>query len=110
MLRLKIKGETMNGKEYTKAMMLPVGSAKSGVERLNEIGFEIRTEDEKVLVDNVMFGSNAEKMGIDFDQEILVLKTPSERLPKQLMYFPALALLALIYFVQRKRRDQLAVV
>ena len=105
MLRLKIKGETMMGKEYTKSMMLPVGSATSGVERLNEIGFEIRTEDEKILIDNVMFGSNAEKMGIDFDQEILMLKIPSERLPKQLMYFPALALLALIYFVQRKRRD-----
>jgi TRAP-type uncharacterized transport system fused permease subunit len=105
MLRLKIKGETMNGKEYTKSLMLPVGSAKSGVKRLNEIGFEIRTEDEKVLVDNVMFASNAEKMGIDFDQEILSLKIPSKRLPKQLMYFPALALLALIYFLQRKRRD-----
>jgi TRAP transporter 4TM/12TM fusion protein len=105
MLRLKIKGETMMGKEYTKSMMLPVGNAKSGVERLNEIGFEIRTEDEKVLIDNVMFGSNAEKMGIDFDQEVLVLKIPSERLSKQIMYFPALALLALIYFVQRKRRD-----
>ncbi len=105
MLRLKIKGETMNGKEYTKSLMLPVGSAKSGVERLTEIGFEIRTEDEKILVDNVMFGSKAEKMGIDFDQEILQLKIPSERLPKQLMYFPALALLTLIYFMQRKRRD-----
>jgi TRAP-type uncharacterized transport system fused permease subunit len=109
MLRLKIKGETMMGEEFTKSIMLPVGSAPSGVERLNEIGFEIRTEDEKILIDNVMFGSNAEKMGIDFDQEILVLKIPSKRLPKQLMYFPALALFALIYFVQRKRRDQLAV-
>ncbi|MBU8911056.1 MAG: TRAP transporter permease [Desulfobacterales bacterium] len=108
MLRLKIKGETMMGKEFTKSMMLPVGSAKSGVERLNEIGFEIRTEDNKVLIDNVMFGSNAEKMGIDFDQEILLLKIPSERLSKQFMYFPALALLALIFFVQRKRRDKLA--
>ncbi|MCP3872297.1 MAG: TRAP transporter permease [Desulfobacteraceae bacterium] len=108
MLRLKIKGETMNGKEYTKSLMLPVGSAKTGVERINEIGFEIRTEDEKVLVDNVMFGSNAEKMGIDFDQEILLLKIPSERLPKQLMYFPALVLLTLIYFLQRKRRDAIA--
>ena len=105
MLRLKIKGETMMGDEFTKSIMLPVGSAETGVERLNEIGFEIRTEDEKILIDNVMFGSNAEKMGIDFDQEILMLKIPSERLPKQLMYFPALALLALIYFVQRKRRD-----
>jgi len=88
MLRLKIKGENMNGEEYTKSLMLAVGNAESGSERLNEIGFEIRTEEAKILVDNVVFGSNAEKMGIDFDQEILVLKIPSKRLPRQLMYFP----------------------
>jgi TRAP transporter 4TM/12TM fusion protein len=103
MLRLTIKGENMDGEEYTKALMLPVGNAKSGQERLNEIGFEIRNEDEKILVDNVVFSSKAEKMGIDFDQEIMKINIPSERLPKQLMFLPALALLALIYVLQRKR-------
>jgi TRAP transporter 4TM/12TM fusion protein len=105
MLRLSIKGETMDGDEYTKALMLPVGDAKPGIERLNDIGFEIRNEDGKVLVDNVVFSSNAEKMGIDFDQEIVEIQIPSERMPKQIMFLPALALLALIYILQRKRRD-----
>ena len=109
LLRLKIKGENMDGDEYTKSMMLTVGTAKSGIERLDEIGFETRTEEGKVLVDNVVFGSNAEKMGIDFDQEILLVKMPSKRLPKQLMFIPALALLAMIYTMQRKRRDSLAI-
>ena len=108
MLRLKIKGENMKGKEYTKALMFTVGNAQNGVDRLNEIGFETRTEEGKVLVDNVVFSSNAEKMGIDFDQEILMVKIPSKRPSKQLMFIPALGLLALIYFVQRKRRDKLA--
>jgi len=107
MLRLNIKGETMNGDEYTKAMMFPVGAGKTGVERINDIGFETRNEDGKILVDNVVFSSNAEKMGIDFDQEILLIKIPSDRLPKQLMFIPALALLALVYSMQRKRRDTL---
>ena len=108
MLRLKVKGENMKGKEYTKALMFPVGDAKNGVDRLNEIGFEIRTEEGKILVDNVVFSSNAEKMGVDFDQEILMVKIPSKRPSKQLMFIPALVLLALIYYVQRKRRDKLA--
>ena len=108
MLRLKIKGENMKGKEFTKAMMLSVGNAKSGIERLSEIGFEVRTEDEKVLVDNVMFGSNAEKMGVDFDQEVILVQMPSKRPPKQLLYFPALGLLALIYVLQKRRRDGFA--
>ena len=108
MLRLKIKGENMKGKEYTKALMFTVGNAQNGVDRLNEIGFETRTEEGKVLVDNVVFSSNAEKMGIDFDQEILMVKIPSKRPSKQLMFIPALGLLALVFFVQRKRRDKLA--
>ena len=107
-LRLRIKGENMKGKEFTKAMMLSVGSAESGIERLSEIGFEVRTEDGKVLVDNVMFGSNAEKMGVDFDQEIQMVQMPSKRPPKQLLYFPALGLLALIYVLQKRRRDRFA--
>ena len=108
MLRLRVKGETMDGDPYTKALMLPVGQPGTAADRLNEIGFEVRNEDGKVLVDNVVFSSNAEKIGIDFDQEILVVKVLSDRLPKQLMFLPAFALLALIYVVQRKRRDALA--
>ena len=107
MLRLRVKGETMNGREFTKSMMLSVGSAPTGVERLNDIGFELREEEGKVLVDNVVFASKAEKMGVDFDQEILMVKLPSDRPPKQLMFFPALGLFGLIYWLQKRRRDQL---
>ena len=107
MLRLKIKGENMKGKEYTKSLMLPVGSAKTGADRLGEIGFEVRAEEGKVFVDNVIFASKAEKMGIDFDQEILMVKLPSKRPSKQLLFFPALGLLALIYWLQKRRRDTL---
>ncbi|MCP4722185.1 MAG: DUF3394 domain-containing protein, partial [Desulfobacteraceae bacterium] len=107
MLRMRIKGETMNGKEFTKSLMLTVGNAQTGIDRLGEIGFEIREEEGKVLVDNVMFGSKAEKMGVDFDQEILLVKMPSDRPPKQLMFFPALGLFALIYVLQKRRRDRL---
>ena len=107
MLRLEIKGETMNGDEYKKSLMLPVGSAPTGTERLNEIGFEVRTEDDKVLVDNVVFGSNAEKMGIDFDQEVLLVKMPADRLPKQIMFIPALALMGLVFMLQKKRKERL---
>ena len=106
MLRLKIRGESMEGEPYEKALMLPVGEGNTGSERLNEMGFEIRNEDGKVWVDNVVFSSNAEKMGIDFDQEILIVKTPADRLPKQLMFIPALALFVVIYGVQRRRKER----
>jgi TRAP transporter 4TM/12TM fusion protein len=104
MIRLVIKGETLNGEEFTKALMLPVGKEASPEDRLREVGFEVIEEDGKVIVDNIMFGSNAERMGIDFDQEIVTVMVETDRPPKQLMFFPALILLGLIYFLQKRRQ------
>jgi TRAP transporter 4TM/12TM fusion protein len=104
MIRLVIKGETLNGEEFTKALMLPVGKEASPEDRLREVGVEVIEDDGKVIVDNIMFGSNAERMGIDFDQEILTVMVETDRPPKQLMFFPALILLGLIYFLQKRRQ------
>lgn len=105
-LRLMLKGEKMNGDEFTKTIMLPVGDGATGAERLNAIGIETRAEDDKILVDNVVFSSPAEKAGVDFDQEILNLQIPTKRLPKQLMFIPALALYAFVFIIQRGRRKK----
>ena len=101
------KGEKLSGKEYTKTLMLQVGEEASGKERMEGIGIETREEDGKILVDNVVFSSQAEKAGIDFDQEILNIQMPSHRPPKQLMFIPALLLYALVWFVQRGRIKKL---
>jgi hypothetical protein len=103
LLRIMLKGEKDDGSEFTKTVMLPVGKSKTGVERLAEAGIETRNEESKILIDNVVFSSPAEKAGIDFDQEILNLQVPSKRLPKQLMFIPALLLLALVWFIQKGR-------
>jgi len=109
LLRIMLKGEKMDGTEFTKTVMLPVGNEKTGVERLTAIGLETRKEEGKVLIDNVVFSSAAEKAGMDFDQEILNLQVPAKRLPKQLMFIPALVLYALVWFVQRGRKKKLEV-
>ncbi|WP_022668479.1 TRAP transporter permease [Desulfospira joergensenii] len=110
MLRMDIRGEDLDGNEYAKALMLPVGPAGKGGERLNEIGFEVRVEGDRLLVDNVVFGSRAEKMGVDFDQEIVNVNMVAHRPPKQLMFIPALGVLVLIYLVQKKRKTGLETV
>jgi TRAP transporter 4TM/12TM fusion protein len=104
MIHLVIKGETMNGEAYTKALMLPVGKQGAPEDRLREVGFEVMEEDGKMIVNNMMFGSNAERMGIDFDQEIVSVMMEADRPPKQLMFIPALGLLGLIYFLQKRRQ------
>ncbi|MBW2634208.1 MAG: TRAP transporter permease, partial [Deltaproteobacteria bacterium] len=86
LLRVMIKGEKMNGSEFTKTVMLPVGDEKTASERLAAIGLETRNEEGKILIENVVFSSPAEKAGIDFDQEVLSIQMPAKRPPKQLMF------------------------
>jgi TRAP transporter 4TM/12TM fusion protein len=106
-LIIEVSGEDLKGRAYTKTLMLPVGDESTGAERLAAIGIETRNEAGKTLVDNVVFSSPAEKAGIDFDQEILNIKVPTRRPPKQLMFIPALGLIALVWFLQSGRRKKL---
>jgi hypothetical protein len=106
-LIIEVSGEDLRGNAYTKTLMLPVGDESTGAERLAAIGIETRNEEDKILVDNVVFASPAERAGIDFDQEILTIKVPTKRPPKQLVFIPALALLVLVWFLQRGRRKKL---
>jgi hypothetical protein len=106
-LRIMLKGEKMDGREFTKTVMLTVGDEKTGTERLAAIGLETRNEEGKILIDNVVFSSAAEKAGIDFDQEILNLQVPTKRLPKELMFIPAALLYAFVWFIQRNRKKKL---
>jgi TRAP transporter 4TM/12TM fusion protein len=108
MMRVSVKGETLEGNLVEKTVMLPMGAAGPGAQRLQEAGLETREEEGKVFVDNVVFGSAAEKAGLDFDWQILGIEVKTERLPKQLMFIPALALLALVALLQRGRRRAVA--
>jgi hypothetical protein len=74
---------------------------------LTAIGIETREEEGKILIENVVFSSAAEKAGMDFDQELLNIQVPTKRLPPQLMFIPALALYALVWFLQRGRKNKL---
>jgi TRAP transporter 4TM/12TM fusion protein len=102
-LRMTLKGEKLDGTEFTMVTMLPVGDEPSGDERIQAIGFETREEDGKILIDNVVFASAAEKAKVDFDQEVLNVQVPNPRPPKQLMFIPALVLLGFVGFLQRGR-------
>jgi TRAP transporter 4TM/12TM fusion protein len=105
-LRLMVKGEKMSGKEFTKTVMLTVGNEATAEDRLTGVGLETRVEENKVFIDNIVFASAAEKAGLDFDQEILNIQIPTKRLPKEIMYIPALVLYGLICLLQLKRRKK----
>jgi TRAP-type uncharacterized transport system fused permease subunit len=106
MLRIVVEGMTLDGKEVSKTVRLPLGPQTDGVARLQFAGIEVIEEDGRMLVDNVVFGSPAEKAGIDFDWEIKQVELPVETPDKQWMFIPALILLGGIVALQLRRRRE----
>ncbi len=106
-IRIRVVGEDLEGRSIDKIVMLPLGAKGDGKERLANAGLELRFEDGKALVDNVVFGSTAERQKIDFDYEIPSVERKADRPPRQLFYIPALLLLGIIVMAQLGRRKRL---
>jgi len=105
-IRIRVTGEDLEGRAVDKSLMLPVGKPGTGAERLKEAGLELRFEEGKAIVDNIVFGSTAERQKIDFDYELANVLVKADRPPKQLFYIPALLLFGFIYMLQRRRIRQ----
>ena len=104
-IRIRVMGEDLEGRLIDKTVMLPLGAAGSGADRLFEAGLELLIDDGKTIVDNVVFGSTAERQKIDFDFEVVSVEVKSDRPAKQWFYVPALLILGLIIMLQRDRRE-----
>jgi TRAP transporter 4TM/12TM fusion protein len=106
LLRVQVVGETLEGDLVDKVVMLPVGELGEGQARLqNAAGLELREEDGKIFVDNIVFGSAANKQGIDFDWEVASVQEKADRPDKRWFYIPAILLLIAVWKVQVRRRD-----
>ena len=108
-LRVVVSGEDVaSGKTIIKTVELPLGpKGADGAARLEQTaGIAFRSEDGKTVVDNVVFDGYAQKQKIDFDWELTSLQTPASRPPKELFYIPALLLLALVVWLQLRRKER----
>ncbi len=106
LLRVHVVGETLEGDVVDKVVMLPVGAPGPGKDRLLvAAGLELRQEGEKMFVENIAFGSAANKQGIDFDWEIADVQKRADTPDKRWFYIPAILLLILVWKTQARRRD-----
>ena len=79
-----------------------------GPERFEKAsGITVAFDGGKAIIDNVNFGSEAEKQGITFDWEILEVQVRTERMAKEWFLLPAVLVLALLSVLQivRKRKE-----
>lgn len=103
-LRIRAEGETTGGKTVEKTIRLPLGAPGPASERFKRIGLTIKTEGDKVVVDDIAFRSTANRLGLDLDWEIKAIEIPAERPARELMFVPAILLLGLVVLLQRTRR------
>lgn len=103
-LRLRMEGEDAVGKLRRFTVLLPVPDGASGEERLTKLGIQTYEQDGKILIDSVTFGSQAAELGLEMDQQILSVKAPTERWPKELMWLPGFLLFGAVIWLQRRRQ------
>ena len=107
-LRMEIAGEDEFGDPRQFFLLVPIPEGTTGEERLHNLGLELMDDDGRTLVDQVRFGSLAEELGFDWDQEIVQLMAPVDRWRKEWMWLPGMALLLLVVGLQWRRKPSSA--
>jgi len=102
-LVLVIKGTNIEGEDVRKTVAVQLAEAGDGRKRLAASGLTISAFGDDVRVAAVRFGSRAKKSGFEQGFEVAAVKVPNDRPSEHWVYIPALALVAFVYFLQRRR-------
>ena len=105
-LRIRVAGVNDLGDPIDFVALVTIGAGEDGAAKLEDAGLTFRTEEDRMFIDDVAFGSPAAEAGLDWDQEVLRVLKPVSTPSKYLMFIPALLLLALVVFLQRGRNAQ----
>ncbi|MGI9365453.1 MAG: TRAP transporter permease [Rhizobiaceae bacterium] len=101
------------GEVTSTTILVPLGDRKEAIERLEATGLTVSVEDGMAKIDEPLPQTPFfEKIGklFDFygDDPVVVsrVRSEAERMPKEVFYIPAFILLAGVFFLQRRRREQ----
>lgn len=109
-LRIWVEGISIEGHEVSRGVLLPLGEPGSAHKRLAAAGLGVMAFGDTVQVSSVRFGSSVARLGLESGLTIRSIELPvADRPSKDWIYFPALGLLALVWWFQRRRRDSQAV-
>ena len=104
-VQLRFQGLSFEGDEIDKTVSLRLNEAVEGAAaRLESMGLVLSETDAGWTVDLVIFDSEAQKSGVDFGWNIVGIQKAADRPPKELMFIPALALLAGVGWLQKRRK------
>ncbi|MEM9250582.1 MAG: TRAP transporter permease [Pseudomonadota bacterium] len=111
-LRLLVQGPDFNTGDMAETTLVMDIAGASAAERVTNSGLLLFAEGDVVRLDEPMFGTvTAEKLA-DFDfyadapVTLASIQAPANRLPAEVFYLPALALLGLVILLQRRRQTK----
>jgi hypothetical protein len=101
-LVLVIEGTNVEGEDVKKTVAVQLtGQPGDGRKRLADAGLSISALGPEVRVSAVKFGSRAKKSGFEQGFKVGAVKVPTDRPSQHWVYIPALALVMLVWFLQR---------
>jgi len=103
-LRFRANSQSRAGDDVEKLVRLTLRTGESGRERLDKAGLVLAPGGDKLLIQAVRFGSEAARYGLAPGDEITAVLVPAARPSRYWFALPALALLAGIVALQRRRR------
>ncbi len=103
-IRLRLTTLNLDGDEVPKLVRLQLGAGATPAERLQDAGLDLSALGDSVSVGVVRLGSQAAKFGLQPGDEINELMVPVERPSRYWFAIPAILLLGLIFWLQRRRR------
>ena len=101
-----IEGSNVEGDDIRKTVSVTLGKEGEGRARLAEAGLTFSALGNEVQISGVKFGSRAKKAGFEQGWKVASLKVPADRPSEHLVFIPALALITLVFFMQRRRLRQ----
>ena len=107
-LIIVIEGSNVEGDDVRKTVSVTLGKAGEGPQRLAEAGLSVRVIADEARIIGVKFGSRAKRAGFEQGWKVAAVKVPAERPSQHWIYLPALALVGLVFFLQRLRVRRLS--
>jgi len=107
-VRLRIEGTTIEGKDVRKTVLLPLGDEGPLAQRLSHSGLTTMNLPSGIQVAAVNLHSAADRAGFEQGFRITGIETLASRPAKEWFFLPALAVLAVVFLLQRRRAATLS--
>ena len=106
-LKLRVIGMDFLGDEKQFFIDVNFSDLKTSQDKLDEYGVSLYENDQQIFVSAVKFGSRAYNHGLEMDFEIDYISIKQKQPSNFIVYIPAILLLILIYYIQRKRKNSI---